>query len=236
VAFLLVLVGGSLYAARFEKKAGESVSETISGRVQAWFPILLALALCVVGASLVIMGALYGWTDLSLASRHWQRDTALGICIGALIACLYFTVLSPALTWAQARLGDYVPPGSVLETLEGQLPYFFIANILLAPLVEELWFRGALYSALSPLGPGLSILLTSIAFGLFHWPGGAWYMLLTGGLLGSVLGWLRLEQAGLLAPYAAHLTLNIIEFYVLARRNRKAKRTTFLKYSKESLK
>ena len=36
--------------------------------------------------------------------------------------------------------------------------------------------------------------------------------------LGGVLMWLRLEQAGVLAPYLAHLTLNTIEFYVVARR------------------
>ncbi|CAN5851774.1 hypothetical protein BH24DEI2_BH24DEI2_04380 [soil metagenome] len=142
----------------------------------------------------------------------------LGGVVGALLAGLYFVLLSPILIWLQKQVGDYVPPGSVLATLEGHLPAFFVANVLLAPLVEEVWYRGALYSSLEPLGPVPSVILTCLAFGLFHWPGGVWYMLATGGIVGGALMWLRIEQAGLLAPYLAHLTLNTVEFYVLARR------------------
>ena len=215
LTLLLTLAGGALYAGR---EGGSSAD--ISARVQRRFSGLLALALSLVGVALLVIMSVY--PDIGNAivwrSSSWRRDIILGVSIGALFAALYFTLLSPILTWLQRRIGDYVPPGSVLTTLEGNLPAFFVANVLLAPLVEEVWYRGVVYGWLEPLGFTLSILLTCLAFGLFHWPGGVWYVLLTGGMLGGALQWLRVEQAGLLAPYLAHLTLNAIEFYVVARR------------------
>ena len=216
LTLLFTLAGGALYAGR----AG-ALSAEISARVQRQFSALLAIAQCIVGVALLII--LYLNPDLRNAIAwgnvsNWQRDLFLGVSVGALFAGLYFTLLSPALAWLQRHVGDYVPPGSVLTTLEGKLPAFFIANVLLAPLVEEVWYRGVVYGGLESLGFAPSVALTCLAFGLFHWPGGVWYMLATGGLLGGVLLWLRLEQAGLLAPYLAHLTLNTIEFYVVARR------------------
>ena len=223
---LLTLVGGALYAGR----KGKREAAEISAQVQRWFPGLLALTLSSVGITLLFMVMVF--PSVSIGERFtasWLVDLLLGALVGALIAGLYFTLLSPAMTWLQAHIGDYVPPGSVLTTLEGNLPAFFVANVLLAPLVEELWYRGALFTAAEPLGTALSVVLTCLAFGLFHWPGGFWYMLLTGGILGVALVWLRLEQASLLAPYSAHLALNIIEFYVLARRSRTVKKSLIMK-------
>ena len=217
---LLTLVGGALYVGR----KGKREASEISARVQRWFPGLLALALSSVGITLLFIVTVF--PSMSVGewfTASWLVDLLLSALVGALIAGLYFTLLSPAITYLQAHIGDYVPPGSVLATLEGNLPAFFVANVLLAPLVEELWYRGALFSAAEPLGVALSVVLTCLAFGLFHWPGGFWYMLLTGGILGAALAWLRLGHNSLLSPYSAHLTLNIIEFYVLARRSRTAK-------------
>ena len=217
LTLLLTLTGGALYAGH---KGGRS-SADISTRVQRWFSVLLALALSIVGLTLLLIANFYPEVGDALTLgdfSSWQRDLVYGCATGALFAGLYFIWLSPALTWLQKHVGDYVPPGSIPTTFEENLTTFFVANVLLAPLVEEAWYRGALYSLLEPLGPVLSIALTCLAFGLFHWAGGVWYMLLTGGVLGGALLWLRIEQAGLLAPYLAHLTLNVLEFYVVARR------------------
>jgi membrane protease YdiL (CAAX protease family) len=48
----------------------------------------------------------------------------------------------------------------------------FAANcvvvVVVAPIVEELLFRGLGYSLLAPLGEGLAVVLVGLAFGLAH--------------------------------------------------------------------
>jgi hypothetical protein len=51
-----------------------------------------------------------------------------------------------------------------------------------------------------------------VAFGVLHWTGGLWYMVLTGLVAGGSFTALALWRGGLVAPFAAHLTLNMIEF------------------------
>ncbi|MGB3544203.1 hypothetical protein [Rubrivirga sp.] len=58
------------------------------------------------------------------------------------------------------------------------------------------------------------------AFGLFHWPGGAWYMVATGVLLGLPCWWLRATYVDLASPYAAHLVLNVLEVVISTKRAR----------------
>ncbi len=60
------------------------------------------------------------------------------------------------------------------------------------------------------------------AFGLFHWPGGAWYVLVTGALVGGACWALRVWDGGLAAPYLAHLVLNGVEVVILTRQARLA--------------
>ena len=98
---------------------------------------------------------------------------------------------------------------------------FVVANVVLAPLVEEVWYRGLLVDALPPdLGPVVAAAGGCAAFGLFHWPGGAWYVLVTGALVTGACWALRMADGGLAAPYTAHLVLNVIEVGVLTRRGR----------------
>ena len=60
------------------------------------------------------------------------------------------------------------------------------------------------------------MLISCAAFGALHWTGGFWYMLLTGTVAGGSFAALALRRGGLIAPFAAHLTLNLIEFVYVA--------------------
>jgi len=141
------------------------------------------------------------------------RDWVLGACVGAALALAYLWLLAPLMTWAQSRFGDYVPPGAVMATVSGQLWPFFIANVVLAPFYEETVYRGHLLRGFQArFGTAGAVVLSCLAFGALHWMGGVWYMMLTGGVAGGVLCALALRRGGLVAPFAAHLTLNIIEF------------------------
>ena len=56
---------------------------------------------------------------------------------GMLVGVAYVRWLAPFHELLQRSFGDYVPPGSVRPTISNSLGVFFVANLVLAPFVEE---------------------------------------------------------------------------------------------------
>ena len=145
--------------------------------------------------------------------QHLWREALIGIVPGAVVAVLYFTVLSPAMIWLQSHVGDYVPPGELTGALGAAIAPFFVANVLLAPFVEESLYRGYAWERLQQrYGLPLAVIVSTAFFGLLHWAGGFWYILLTGIVAGGLFAGLRVWRRTLIAPFAAHLALNLLEF------------------------
>lgn len=152
-----------------------------------------------------------GWR-LGQDQSLW-REALIGIGPGAALAVLYFTALSPSMTWLQSHAGDYVPAGELTGALGSALVPFFLANVLLAPFVEESLYRGyALQRLQNRYGVVLAVIIACVFFGLLHWAGGFWYTLLTGFVAGGLFAGLCAWRRTLVAPFAAHLVLNILEF------------------------
>lgn len=184
--------------------------ERIGAEVAGQAPGILAGVLAVLGLICLRLplAALWAWPGAVRAGR----DAAWGAAVGAVLALAYLWFLDPLLTVLQA-MGDYVPPGEVLATVSASIPLFFLANVVLAPAVEETIFRGlALRELTARHGTAVAVLLSCLVFGLLHWTGGVWYMVLTGVVAGGAFAGLALWRGGLVAPFAAHLTLNAIEF------------------------
>lgn len=82
---------------------------------------------------------------------------------------------------------------------------------MLLPLGEEVFFRGALFRTLLPLGPGVAVTLTSLAFVALHaeqsW--GHWAGLLAIAASGLAFATLRAISGSLLVPALAHLLYNL---------------------------
>jgi len=187
-----------------------------SSQMAARVPLLMPQILLGVSASLGLLVFFLVRRDIAWAlppPSKGLRDAAFGMLAGGVLALSYVAVLSPVLTALQRSVGDYVPPGSVLPTVSSSIGVFFIANVLLAPAVEETLYRGYAIPVLTrSLGTPRAVVLSCALFGLLHWAGGVWYMLLVGGVAGGVFAGLFLWRGGLLAPFVAHLTLNSIEF------------------------
>ena len=137
---------------------------------------------------------------------------AVGAAVGLTLGLLYVGTLAGVMESLQRSLGDYVPPGSVLNTLGALRVPFLIANVLLAPAVEETLYRGIIQPQLtSRFGPWKGLIFTCAAFGLLHWAGGVWYIVLTGVVAGDAFGALRLIRYGLPGSFCAHLAVNVVE-------------------------
>lgn len=83
-------------------------------------------------------------------------------------------------------------------------------TILLAPVAEEILFRGLLYPTIKQYGfPRLALWGSSALFAAIHFNVAAFIPLL---LLAAVLVWLYEKTNNLLAPITAHVTFNTLNF------------------------
>ena len=158
-----------------------------------------------------------GW---AIDKTKLPMDIIGGIITGTTIALLYFYVLSPFQYYLQLSLGDYVPPGETMHALGQQTVLFFIANVLFAPFVEESLYRNyALSKFLEKYSPNKSIILTAILFGLLHWVGGIWYILMTGIIVGLPFAYIAIKRGNIVWVFIAHFTLNLLEFIYITSQN-----------------
>lgn len=206
--FLLGIVGVAIFFNFREVPVAQ-----IPQRVAALMPqILLGVLVCLAVLMARFVPEVKAAWQLLDPSKAFS-DAAIGLIAGALLAILYLYWLAPLVDTLQRTFGDFVPPGSVLPTVSSSIGLFFIANVLLAPLIEETLYRGIAIPLLTMhLGAFWAVALTCVFFGLLHWAGGFWYVLLTGFVAGGAFAGLFYWRGGVLAPFAAHLTLNLIEF------------------------
>ena len=107
--------------------------------------------------------------------------------------------------------------GYQLAQRDGLLPLFCCNAVALAPLSEEMMFRGFLLPswAKSKLGGIGAILATSILFAVVHvqydWPA-----MIAIGLGGLFCAWLRLRSGSLIPPLITHISVNMLAVVALS--------------------
>lgn len=110
-------------------------------------------------------------------------------------------------------------PGSewMLETYETAeyLPLLWVAIIIAAPLIEELFFRGFLFEGLrdSRIGAIGAVLVTSIVWAAIHVQYEMFQMVMIG-TLGVLLGIAKIKTRSLYIPLAMHSLNNLIAMVV----------------------
>lgn len=216
--FLIIIVAVSIYF------GGKGVSETdIPVKIAENTPSLILIVQVFILVTLLLTTQndsfnifKNGWTT---DKTKLPIDVVGGIITGTILATLYLFIFSPMQTYLQLNIGDYVPPGETMSVLGKQTIPFFIANVLFAPFVEESLYRNyTLTRILSKYGKTKSIIITVIMFGLLHWVGGFWYILMTGLLVGLPFAIIAIKRKNIVWVFIAHLTLNLIEFIYITTR------------------
>jgi membrane protease YdiL (CAAX protease family) len=148
--------------------------------------------------------------------RFARSDVGVGVVTG--LACQL--VLVPAiylpLQWAFGRHDISKPAKELARTAHGT-PYigFAFAVAIVAPVIEELFFRGLLLRALERrFGTGWAVAGSSVAFGLAHFQGLQLPALVAVGL---VFGILRVRTGRLGPGILAHAAFNAVAVAALAR-------------------
>ncbi|MGY6744049.1 MAG: CPBP family intramembrane glutamic endopeptidase [Cecembia sp.] len=189
----------------------------IPERMNSNIPFVLLVAQIMILVYLLVSTRKYGF---NIFKNGWQTDKNKipidiigGIVTGSVIAITYIYFLSPMQHNLQMHVGDYVPAGETMTSLGMHTMVFFLANVILAPFVEESLFRNySLTVFLKKYSRIKTVVITSAMFGLMHWLGGFWYILLTGLFVGVPLAVVAIKRGNLIWAFTAHLVLNIIEF------------------------
>jgi len=182
-------------------------------------------ALCFQGVMLALTpGFLRAHGETWASAFGFAEHTNRAILFGVLLACLFLPVgelLQRASLEVIARLGFNPEVQPAVEALKKSTAWLdrsamAVVAVLLAPLAEELLFRGILYPAIKRAGfRRLALWGTSFLFALIHMNLVTFAPLL---LFALTLTLLYERTGNLLAPITAHAVfniLNLVKFLVL---------------------
>lgn len=181
------------------------------------------------GASLVVIQALMnlvivGFVSLMIRSKGGQILPSLRLVpdktlpVGQLIAGGAFLAISGLiLSWFLPAPTE--SPYQQLLSTTASIIVFVVFGTLFAPLLEEIIFRGFVYTAFADIeGPGTAVPVTALLFAALHavqlW--GSWSALIVIFLVGYVLTVIRRRFDSLVPPIIVHTAYNGMIFAVSA--------------------
>jgi len=124
-----------------------------------------------------------------------------------LLAWLGATIASAGVVWLLERIGVEAEPQAAERAIQILDPWLVVlAVVILAPIAEEVFFRGVVFNAwLREHGRRWAIIGSSALFALIHASVVAVVPIF---LLGLALAWVYQRSGNLLAPIAMHATVN----------------------------
>ena len=158
--FVLVLTALS-YASRL---GGEDPPEDLAYRWSSSFAAVVQYALMLGILLLIARGLPLRETFALRRPASWPR--ALGYTAAALAAIwLASAALAPFL---DANEEQGLVPDEWDSSRFGAFAAFFVAVAVVAPIVEELTYRGLGFSLLAPYGTAVAVAVTGVLFGVAH--------------------------------------------------------------------
>ena len=221
---LVLMVGGAAAASAAAQALGAGPADDLRARAIA--------SLANYGAQLLLAGGIW-WALAGAVRQHRTLAAEAAVPLGALRAAA-LGALAMAVGWpvvqatgvvastVQQSLSGVAAPDTAHRTLEamGQsgdaawIAATALVAVVLAPLAEEILYRGALQQALHGLGAPRTVALlgASALFAAAHWgslvggsEAGALAMLL---VLGLIFGWVYERTGSMWAPFTAHALFN----------------------------
>jgi len=157
------------------------------------------------------------WREAFYTGRRDWRAIGLGLGSGILAAAPLVFLQGWLTEFAEKVFHMHLEAQEVVEKLSSPTIslaakiFLGVTAIVLAPLAEELLFRGVLYATVKQIGyPRAALWGASILFGLSHASLMAFIPLT---LFAMLLVWLYEISDNLLAPIMAHCALNAVNFF-----------------------
>lgn len=147
--------------------------------------------------------------ELLALRRPRAIGRAIGLSLGVIVAI--YAVSAAIEPFLQGGKEQGYTPDHWEPAHAGAYAANFVLIAFVAPIVEELTFRGAGYSLLAPYGQIVAILGVGLLFGLVH---GLIVGLLVLSLFGIALAWLRSRTDSVYPGMAVHSLFNAIALVV----------------------
>lgn len=188
-------------------------------------PSLLSLLLSTI-ATLIIILMVIGlphkfprrrtttWRELGLARFTSWSDIGLGILgflpyiLGSLLLLSVVQQLIPGFNVDEVQEIGF--DTSIVDRFSRVMA--FVALVIVAPVCEEILFRGYLYGKIRRYGVALAAIVTSVVFALLH---GQWNVAIDVFALSLVLCYLREFTGSIWAGIVLHMVKNSIAYYFL---------------------
>lgn len=209
--FLVALALGAVLSLNIAGLAG--MDETVLFTVVAVLVYGLAIAI-VIGLPWLLTKRKTTLSEVGLNRLPSWRDIAW-----APVGMVGYLILTSILMAISLAILPFVDAGEAqdigLSDLSGQHQYVlaFISLVVLAPVAEEVLFRGYLFGKLKKFLPiWLSIIITSVLFGVVHFQ---WNVGIDTFALSVVMCLLRLKTGSLWPAILLHMMKNGVAFYFL---------------------
>ncbi len=205
----LVMITGTIFVAIFDPEF-----ETNAGRDAAQLMVALSLGGTAIGFALYdAKGRLSGaFERLGLGGRIALGTIGLA-ALAWLIYILFAAILTPLL---QPDQQDVTRELGTDKDSAGSIAVAAVLIVVLAPISEELFFRGFMFASLRrsmTLWP--AALIAAVIWGSLHLSGGNIGVAIQLAVFGVILAWLYERSGTLWAPIMAHTLNNTIAFVLL---------------------
>lgn len=209
-----VLWGSSLGAAIAQGSPDDLSDSEVA--VALIVTIILDFVFIGLAAGLSVWRYRLGWAALGL--RPFDRSLwwlPLAAAASAHVGVVVYTVILMLVG------GEGATPEQNLDDLfqsRAILPLTGVATVIMAPLGEEIFFRGFVFAGLlRPLGLRAAMVLSGLLFGAFHVTGlDTLGLVVPFGVVGMLFAWVYYRTGSLWPTIATHLLFNLVSFVLLA--------------------
>jgi membrane protease YdiL (CAAX protease family) len=162
----------------------------------------------------------YRGSSKDLGFTSFGFGHALGLAIIWLVVLRVVAIIYGIIASIVGTILKVQPPTELVTRIPQLFGYGYVGLLvavvlgaLVAPIVEELFFRGFLYPALRRrLGVAGGIVVSAVVFGLFH--GNAWLIFPTFAI-GMILAYLYEREGSLGPPIMLHSLNNLISIVII---------------------
>ena len=166
--------------------------------------MLLAYCLTLIGLLIwakVVKNPFFVHTGLNLKTT---RPIGVLSLLAGVAANIWFSLMLGLIPWPETWVEEYLDASAAITS--SSLPIELLTVVLLAPLVEEILFRGMVYRYLSMALPaGAAILFQGMLFGGMH---GTMIWIAYASILGCIIGYVRSRTGSLHATILMHIGFN----------------------------
>jgi membrane protease YdiL (CAAX protease family) len=185
---------------------GAPISLADAGSNGAVLAFSLAVSAPIVLAIMAVVIRLSGVALRDYLALKWPSWRELGVGVGVLAFTLFCSGVAAELTGQKT-------PAFIADTFNsaraaGLLPLLVVSFVFLAPLQEEVLFRGFLYRGFAPaLGTWPAIIVVSALWAVTHLQYQLFFVAEIF-VLGLAFGWLRAKSSSLMLTFILHATVN----------------------------